>query len=167
MKRFCLFSIMLALTASWQEEVAEKPAPLALSEEAVDQLCQMNVLEHDRPKAQVFLAGLDHPIWFTSVRDMLTFRKLPSETGDIQIAYVSDTAAGDSCRDSDPAAWVEAENAFLVIGFVRLGGMGVTEAVPFAEKSNAEAFVKRLGGEVAMIGEIGEDWLFPEMGPTS
>lgn len=50
MKRFSLVLLCLALAAC-KEDVAQDTTPLPLNAEAVGHYCQMNLLEHDGPKA--------------------------------------------------------------------------------------------------------------------
>ena len=76
-------ALTLLVAACAQESPLEVPGPVAMTEEAVGHYCQMIVLEHPGPKAQVHIAGIAEPIWFSQVRDAFVFDRLPEETAEI------------------------------------------------------------------------------------
>lgn len=167
MRLWPLLALVMLLAACDEPEVAARPAPAELSADATGYFCMMAIDEHPGPKAQVFVEGREAPIWFPSVRDMLTFRLLPGETADVVAIYVSDTGAGDVDALPAPDAWVEAEAAFYVIGSDSTGGMGEAEAVPFAGEADARAFAAAHGGEVRRMDEIDAAWVFGEEAPAA
>ncbi|MEZ5848122.1 MAG: nitrous oxide reductase accessory protein NosL [Geminicoccaceae bacterium] len=162
--RWLLPIVLLLLTACEDEKVAAPPPPATMSSEAIGHFCLMNVAEHPGPKGQAHVAGQSEPVWFPSVRDLLTFRVLPGETGEITALYVSDTAAAPSFEQIDPSRWVAAERAFYVIGSDKAGGMGASEAVPFADEADARAFQGDHGGDVVGLDGISRAWIFGENG---
>lgn len=163
MIRLAFILLLLPLAACMEDEAAPPPAAVNMGAEAIGYFCMMNVAEHPGPKGQVFLAGSEEPIWFPSVRDLLTFRVLPGENAEIAAAYVSDTAAGKSFEAIDPTRWIAVDKAAFVIGTSVVGGMGASEAVPFAERSDAERFAETHGGRVVAVDEIGQDWIFGDL----
>jgi len=77
-------ALLLALAACKEEDEASRlPPPLELTEEAAGHYCQMIILEHEGPKAQVHVAGYPQPFWFSQVRDGLAFLKSPEQLGEI------------------------------------------------------------------------------------
>ena len=144
-----------------------RPEPAELSADATGYFCMMAIDEHPGPKAQAFVEGHDGPIWFPSIRDMLTFRLLPGETAEVRAIYVSDTARSDARQSPLPGAWVTAEDAWYVIGSDRPGGMGQPEAVPFARETDALAFAATHGGEVRRLDQIDAAWVFDEDPPAA
>ncbi|MDP2731579.1 MAG: nitrous oxide reductase accessory protein NosL, partial [Hoeflea sp.] len=74
----CVLALSLAACNDPRTEIAA-PDPVALSEEAVGHYCNMTILEHTGPKAQIHLAGNPHPIWFSQVRDGIAFIRSPEE----------------------------------------------------------------------------------------
>ena len=155
-----LLAAALLLAACGDDEAAPPPPPRALSADAVGYFCTMTVSEHPGSKAQVFVADRDGPLWFPSVREMFAYTMLPEETARIQVAYVSDTGRAQDPNVPPPAAWIDAQNAFYVVGTTLPGGMGRPEAVPFAERADADAFARRHGGEVHRFEEVTPDWVF-------
>ena len=162
--RLVLPVILLLLGACDSENGKPPPEPAVLDETATGYFCMMNIAEHPGPKGQAFIAGQSGPVWFPSVRDLLTFRILPGESGDIIALYVSDTAAAPSFETIDPTRWIAADKALYVVDSDLTCGMNASEAVPFAERDDAEAFRARHGGRILHMEEIGQDWIFGETG---
>jgi copper chaperone NosL len=120
----------------------------------------MVIAEHPGPKGQVFVEGRDEPVWFPSVRDAIAFTMLPEATASVVGAYVHDMGRARDYADPPDDAWVEAKAAVYVLDSVEEGGMGLPEAVPFAEISAARAFAAAHGGRVVGFAEITPDWIF-------
>lgn len=152
-------AFLLALAACGTETPAAKPTAVALTEEAVGHYCQMNVLEHDGPKAQIHLADNPHPIWFTQVRDAVAFTRLPDEPKDYVAIYVNDMGKAESWADPGAENWIDAEEAFFVIESRIRGGMGAPEAVSFATRADAEAFVAENGGRIMRLADIPTEYV--------
>jgi copper chaperone NosL len=148
---------------SAEESESPLPGPVAMTAEAVGYYCNMMVLEHEGPKAQIHLAGLEHPIWFTQVRDAVAFRRSPEETRQVRAVYVHDMEKAESWAHPGDDAWVNAEDASFVIGSSRSGGMGAPEAIPFGRKEAAERFSKEYGGSIVKLPEIPDRYV---LGPV-
>jgi copper chaperone NosL len=150
MKRFIFFCFLfgLGLAACGRQEtivaVPREPGP-----NAAGYFCQMTLSEHKGPKGQILPKGWTEPLWFSSVRDALTYVE-QEIVSDREIAgfWVNDMAQG-TWEKPAPGSWIEAASALYVIGSSKASGMGGSEAVPFKDRSAAEAFAKVHGGEVA------------------
>ena len=153
MKRALILALMLA---ACREEVAQSTDPVRLTPEAVGFFCQMNLLEHDGPKAQVHLDGLPGaPLFFSQVRDAIAYQRLPEQSHAILKIWVNDMgAASATWAEPGDANWIAAENAHYVVGSTRAGGMGAPELVPFADLDAAAAFAARYGGTVMGLTAI-------------
>lgn len=149
---------LLALAACKEE--AEKPLPQTLTDAAIGRYCGMTLAEHEGPKGQIFLEGIDEPVWFSSATDVVAFTLLPEEPKDVAAIYVSDMGAAESWADPGADNWTDATAASFVIRSDARSGMGGKEAVPFAERAAAEAFAARHGGEVVAFDAIPEDYVF-------
>ena len=157
--RALALGLLLALAACGEEvDTAAKPAPQELTREAIGYYCNMIVADHTGPKGQVFLKSQAAPVWFSSVRDALAFTLLPEEPKHIAAIYVNDMGAA-SWAAPEPGTWIEAKAATYVIGSGMRGGMGAQEAVPFAERAQAEAFAARHGGRIVGYAEIPHDYI--------
>jgi len=164
MRTFSIVFILapLLLAGCFEDEVANRPAPVALTEEAAGHYCQMVILEHQGPKAQVHLTGLPDPLWFSQVRDGIAYMKSPERDGDIAAFYVNDMGVAASWGEPGSENWIDAEIAFYVVGSDAVGGMGAPEIAPFAQETAARAFAAIHGGEVARLdGVSAEDVLAP------
>ncbi len=143
---------LLALVAC--KDDAAKPAPHTLTDAAIGHYCGMMLTEHEGPKGQILLKGVDEPVWFSSAHDTVAFTLLPEEPKDIAAIYVSDMGAAPSWAEPGPDNWTDARTASFVVGSDAQGGMGGAEAVPFADKAKAEAFAEAHGGAVFAFDAI-------------
>lgn len=164
MKRAALLILMLA--ACKPEAEATLPAPVEMTAAAVGHFCQMNVLEHPGPKAQVFLKDVFQPLFFSQVRDAIAYQRLPEQDHEIVAIYVSDMSRAPSWENPGPLNWMPAADAVYVIGSARTGGMGAPETVPFSARADAEAFVARHGGDIRALADIPNELVLSPAGPT-
>jgi len=129
------------------------PEPRELTSDAVGYFCGMTVLNHNGPKGQIFLTDRKQPLWFTSVRDTLAFLHLPGEPKNIVAIYVTDVGRA-SWDQPEPGTWIDAREAFYVIGSDRRGGMQSPEVVPFSSREDAERFVQQHGGKIYTFSTV-------------
>lgn len=158
--------LALSLAGCGEEERAEAPPPFPLTEEAIGRYCGMNVLEHPGPKAQIILGSIPEPIWFSTARDAIAFTMLPEEPKDVAAIYVSDMAKAASWDDPGAENWIDARQAYFVIGSQKLSGMGAAETVPFSDENAAARFARENGGQVVSFDEIPADYVLAS-GPGS
>ena len=150
MKRLALALLLLA--ACRQE--AAIPDPVALTPESVGYFCQMNILDHGGPKAQVHLDTFPgRPLFFSQISDAAAYLRMPERDGQIVASYVTDMGATD-WNAPNSAPWVEASKASYVVGSDRLGGMDQPELIPFADLAKAQAFAAQHGGTVQTLDQI-------------
>ena len=154
MRKIFIVFLIFFLAACGRDVEAEKPAPVALTQDAAGHYCQMIILDHDGPKSQAHLLNNGNPLWFSQVRDALAFMKSPDKTFEITVVYVNDIGAAPSWSDMGVDNWIEAKTAFYVVGSDAKGGMGAPEFVPFAEIEKANDFAKERGGKVLSFDEI-------------
>ncbi len=154
MKSWWLIPI-LALGAC-KEQAQSYLDPVALTAEAVGHFCQMGILEHEGPKAQVHLEGLPGaPLFFSQVRDAVAYLRLPEQTHVILAVYVSDVGTENADWSApERMDWIKLDDAQLVVGSSREGGMGLPELVPFANAEDAAAFTAVWGGQVLSVDDV-------------
>lgn len=145
---------LLALAACNEEDVASRPAPVAMTEAALGHFCQMNLMEHPGPKAQIHLDGLPDPLFFSQVRDAIAYQRMPEQSHAIAAIYVSDMAAAPSWQDPGADNWLPAREAHFVVGSDAVGGMAAPELVPFSDERAARAFSAERGGTILTLQEI-------------
>lgn len=151
--------LSLAVLVGCKEELAETPAPVDLTAEAVGYYCQMELLEHVGPKGQIHLEGMPEPIFFSQVRDAIAYLHMPEQSHAVRATYVQDMTGASWAK---PGAWIAADQAIYVIGSDRVGGMGAPEFVPFSDEAAALDFAALRGGEVQRFEQIAsEDVLAP------
>lgn len=155
-----LFSIIaLVLLAACKEDVVQDTSPVPLTVEAVGHFCQMNLFEHEGPKAQAHLGGLPQmPLFFSQVRDVVAYIRLPEQTHETLAIWVNDMGAPDATW-AEPGVenWISASDAVFVVGSRVVGGMGAPELVPFSDPQMAATFAKANGGQVMRLDEIPDD----------
>lgn len=155
--RLILMAVLLSVSAC-TEEVAQNIAPQDMTAETLGHYCQMNLLEHPGPKAQVHMKNMPAPLFFSQVRDAIAYARAPEQIAPILAIYVNDMGAGGATWEQPgDGNWIDAGKAFFVVGSVRAGGMGAPETVPFASRTEAETFVKTEGGTVLELSAITDD----------
>ncbi len=150
--------IVLPLAACGDEGDKPPPPAVELTQDAIGYYCNMVVAEHMGPKGQIHLAGTAEPLWFSSVRDAIAFTMLPEEVKSIAAIYVNDMAVAD-WDSPEPGSWIEARDAWYVVGSSKAGGMGAPEAVPFSKQEAAREFAGFYGGEVMAFAAVPEDFI--------
>lgn len=158
MRVFVKLALMAALVfiAGCQEEDVQalKPQAIALTQEAAGHYCQMVILEHQGPKAQVHLTGHEAPLWFSQVRDGLAYLKSAEKTAEVAAIYVNDMGKAVSWKVPGKGNWLDVDAAYFVVGSDAKGGMGAPEIVPFGDKNKAEQFAQKRGGTVKRLSDI-------------
>jgi copper chaperone NosL len=142
-------------------DVTKAAVPGELTREAIGYYCNMIVVDHVGPKGQVLIRGRDEPVWFTSVRDTIAFTLLPEEPKNIAAIYVNDMGRA-SWDQPEHDTWIDAREAWYVVGSRKVGGMGAPETVPFADRSHAEAFAKQHGGQVVAFNGVPTDYVLAD-----
>ncbi|VEE08797.1 dissimilatory nitrous oxide reduction protein, lipoprotein [Neisseria animalis] len=157
-----LSAAVLLAACGTKENTAPPPAPQAITDHSVGHYCTMNLSEHNGPKAQIFLNGKpDKPVWFSTIKQMFGYTKLPEEPKGIHIIYVTDMGkVTDWSKPNADNAWIDAKKAYYVIDTDFIGGMGAEDALPFADKGQAEQFAQMQGGKVVSFDEMPEEYIF-------
>ncbi|MFD4838607.1 nitrous oxide reductase accessory protein NosL [Achromobacter sp. NPDC058515] len=156
-------AFLLALAACGNDDPrAGIPAPQAVTAEAVGHYCGMALQDHAGPKGQIFVKGRPAPVWFSSIKQVFAYTLLPEEPKGISIIYVNDMAAAGPDGAADPASWIDAKQAFYVIGGGFIGGMGAEDAMPFSDRTRALAFAQAHGGRVVSFPDMPEDYVFAQ-----
>lgn len=164
-----LASLAVALTLAScndSKKAEAPPPPQELTAAAIGHYCGMNVLEHPGPKGQILLASQKDPVWFSSARDTISFTMLPEEPKDIRAIYVSDMAKAASWEKPGASNWIDAKQAFFVIGSRARGGMGAEEAVPFSSRSAAEKFASDNGGRITTFVDVPREYILSNADAT-
>jgi copper chaperone NosL len=166
-----LFAVALLAGCGQGEVVIATPREPGA--DAVGYYCRMTLAEHKGPKGQILLKGWAEPLWFSSVRDALTYVEadLVSER-EMSGFWVNDMSKGSWTQGSwdhpAPGSWIDARSAWFVVGSQLTSSMGGGEAVPFKDRTAAETFVSLHGGRVADYrGALSETAEAPMAGPRT
>jgi copper chaperone NosL len=73
--------------------------------------------------------------------------------------YVNDMGRATDWTAPEPGTWVALDQAWLVIGSRRLGGMGLPEVVPFGMQEAAQRFSAEHGGRIVRLAEVPADYV--------
>jgi copper chaperone NosL len=142
---------------------AAPPPPADVHADATGHYCGMLLVDHEGPKGQVHLASRAQPVWFSSARDTIAFLRLPDEPKDVVAVWVSDMARAQRWEQPEPGLWVDAREAWFVVDSDRRGGMGAPEAVPFSDRTAAEAFRAQHRGRIVRLADIADAYV---LGPA-
>ena len=96
-------------------QMASVPDTRELTRDDIGYYCNMIVMDHAGPKAQIFLGDREEPIWFTSVRDAFAFTMLEDEPKNVTAIWVNDAAAT-TWVAPEPGTWIDARSAWFVVG---------------------------------------------------
>ena len=145
---------LLLLFSACKDEIAAIPGPAPLTRDSLSHFCQMQIVDHAGPKAQIHLEGQPHPLFFSQVRDALAYLKGPERDARVVVVYVSDMGAAESWDAPGADNWIRAEGAAFVVGSDAIGGMGAPEIAPFSDLEDAESFAAKRGGVVMAFNVI-------------
>ncbi len=162
MYRISILLVVFFLVACDKTPPVEAPAAQTLTREANGYYCLMTVVNHNGPKGQIILSD-KKTLWFTSIRDTISFTLSPEEPKNIAAIYVNDMSNADWDKPGLDN-WIDAYKAWYVLGSDRVGGMGSAETVPFSTKEKAELFIKKHGGTVHTFDSIPKEYILK---PTS
>ncbi|WP_237152827.1 nitrous oxide reductase accessory protein NosL [Oryzibacter oryziterrae] len=167
---FALLAVLLLaapLAACNDQSAAVKPAAIEMTDNALGYYCQMYLADHGGPKAQIHEKGTEQPLWFSQVSDAVTYLHGSERRGEVLAVYVSDMSRARSWDEPGRDNWIDADSAWFVIGSRQSGGMGTPEAIPFASKEAAAAFVADKGGNIVRLADIPDSYLHPENAPMA
>lgn len=158
MYKYIVLLFAFVLVACEKNQPVTMPSAQILTREANGYYCLMTVLNHNGPKGQIILSDKEQALWFTSVRDTISFTLSAEEPKNIAAIYVNDMT--DANWDNPGVDnWVDARDAWYVIGSEVSGGMGASEAVPFSTKEKAALFAMKKGGTVHSFASIPEEYI--------
>jgi len=164
-QKFGLVLLCTGLLGACDNDKDHLPSPQALTDDAIGVYCGMILTEHAGPKGQVFEKGRDSPLWFTAVRDVIAYTRLPGEGQSTVAIFVHDMARAESWeKPQKDGIWISAETAFYVVGSEMRGGMGMPETIPFGTIEAAQAFAAKHGGQTMTFEKIPNAALFPDDG---
>ncbi|MEH6442738.1 MAG: nitrous oxide reductase accessory protein NosL [Oceanospirillaceae bacterium] len=145
-----LLPLLMACNDNEQTAMVQRAVAIENSDEC--HLCGMIITNFPGPKGQLYSKGIEGNLKFCSTRDMFAFIVDPENQHNIQQVFVHDMAIT-PWDHPDEETYIDAKEAFYVIGHNKKGAMGPTLA-SFAKRSDAEAFRALEGGKIFTFAEI-------------
>lgn len=144
---------LLALLAGCEQATQKVAAAVELSHDTYCSLDGMLLADYPGPKAQIHYAQSE-PEFFCDTVEMFSIYLQPEQQKRVTAVFVNDM--GKSEWERPAGQWIDARQAFYVVGSRRRGSMGPTFA-SFAEESAARAFAEKEGGKVLRFNEVTPD----------
>jgi len=143
-----ILGLLMVIAGCGDSGVAVAPQPREPDSHAIGHYCRMTLTEHVGPKGQILLKERPEPLWFSSVHDAFVYvaQDLVNEH-EMAGFWVNDMGQG-SWEKPAPGSWIEAHEAFYVVGSRKSAAMGGNEAVPFKDRAQAQAFIEEFGGRI-------------------
>lgn len=142
--------ILTGCTEDEQAAMVQQAVALENGDEC--HLCGMIITNYPGPKGQLFSKGIEGNLKFCSTRDMFAFIADPENKHNVKQVFVHDMAIS-PWEHPDEETYVDAREAFFVVGHRKKGAMGATLA-SFSKQEDALAFADIEGGEVLRFDEI-------------
>lgn len=114
----------------------------------------MLLADYPGPKAQIHYANRAEPDWFCDTVEMFNVYLNPEQVRVVRVMYVQDMGKAD--WDNPLGQWIDARQAFYVVGSKRHGSMGPTIA-SFAQQADADKFAAEYGGKVYPFAGVTAD----------
>jgi copper chaperone NosL len=115
-------------------------------------LCGMIISNFAGPKGQLFERGQPRNLKFCSTRDMFAYLLDPEHRHNIQSVFVHDMAVT-PWDHPDDQTYIDARQAWYVVGSNRKGAMGPTLA-SFSDKQAAKAFAATYQGQLYRFEQL-------------
>jgi len=153
-----LFSVSLLFSCSKSEEGAQTlHEAVAIESNDECHLCGMLISNFSGPKGELFRKGITEADGnsvkkFCSTRDMFSFYLDPENKRNVTSILVHDMSKSPWETPND-AYFIDARNAWFVVGSSKTGAMGKTLA-SFGEQADAKKFAVEYGGKVLGFSEV-------------
>lgn len=142
---------LLVLTGCGGEGQRAECSPVALTDEHDCALCGMTITNFPGPKGWACLRDGSRAA-FCSTSDLFSWAWQPESGPQIDGLRVHDLSLTEWDAPSDEV-WMEAKDAWYVVGHDRRGAMGPPPA-PFSEQADAEHFSREHGGDLYRYEEL-------------
>ncbi len=148
---FLPFFLATAFVACGKPEVSIAPQEITAGTSC--SLDGMILADFPGPKAQIHYAN-GEPDYFCDTMEMFSIYLQPEQKKRVTGIFTQDM--GKSDWDVPKGNWIDAKQAFYVLGGKKLGSMGPTLAA-FLLKQDADKFAKEFGGKVVSFDQVTPD----------
>lgn len=146
-------ALVLALAAGCGADARTPPAPHQITDTTVSVLDGMSLNDYPGPKAQIVYAD-GHADFFCDTLGLFSVYLRPEHDRKVGAMYVQDMSSTDWQRPVEH--WIDAKQAFYVVGSKKLGAMGQTFA-SFSKEDDARRFMRAEGGKLYRFDGISID----------
>lgn len=142
---------LLALGGCGRNDDATPSAPLEIEAQTSCSLDGMLLADFPGPKGQIHYTQDKEVHWFCDTLELLATLLAPEQVRPVKAAWVQDMSQTD--WEHPRGHWIDARQAWYVLGSKRRGSMGPT-AASFASEAAARQFVSAHGGNVLRYADI-------------
>ncbi len=135
-----------------EQQLVQQAVPIEHGDECY--LDGMFIKDFPGPKGELYERGNKLILKFCSTGDMFAYMLDPEHKHAIQTVYVHDMAMS-PWDNPDDTFFIDARQAWYVVGSARKGAMGPTLA-SFLDKTAANSFAKQYGGKVYRFEDINQ-----------
>lgn len=144
---------VLAIVLASCNKPTTPEAPQEITAGTACSLDGMILSEFPGPKAQIHYAT-GEPDFFCDTLEMFSIYLQPEQKKHITGIYTQDMGKTD--WEKPQSNWIDARQAYYVLGSMKTGSMGPTLAT-FARQPDAENFAKKFGGKVLRFEQVTPD----------
>lgn len=149
------FSLVGCSEPSTEQELMQTAVAIERSDEC--HLCGMIISQYPGPKGEMYRQEVttEHSNTvkkFCSTRDLFSFYLDPENTRNMTKMFVHDMSKS-PWENTDDQYFIDASQAWYVVGSSKNGSMGMTLA-SFSTEKHAQAFSQEYGGEVLSFSQI-------------
>lgn len=150
--------VALLLTACESSQAPPPQVAVDIHNGDVCAVCGMYIEAGPGPRGEAYVQGYKVPLKFGSTRDFFAYVLQPENKTRLQQLLVQDSAQINWQHPSNEArTFVDARTAYYV-AWQPLGGLMGPTLAPFAKQADAQAFVRKYGGEA-----LGFEQVTPEL----
>lgn len=146
-------ALLVALTAGCGTREQPLPSPHEVTDTTVSVLDGMSLNDYPGPKAQIVYAD-GQADFFCDTLGLFSVFLRPEHDRKIGAMYVQDMASTDWRHPV--GHWIDAKQAYYIVGSKQLGAMGQTFA-SFAKEDDARRFMQAEGGKLYRFDGISID----------
>lgn len=147
----CLSALLLAACSQPAQTIGAK-------EPDADTACALDGMilkDYPGPKAQIQYAE-GKPDFFCDLMELFTVVLMPEQKRSMSAMYVQDMGQTDWAHPV--GHWIDAKQAYYVVGSKKVGSMGATFG-SFGKEQDAHAFMQQEGGRILSFDQITPDML--------
>ena len=165
-KRFIILFLILssfAILTACSPKKTKLPPPRKVTSTTTSKLCGMFLKQYPGPESQIIYRN-GKTYFFCDTVELFEYIHLKSVAVRVPLAMYVQNMAHNSWKHPDDN-FINAKNAYYVIGSKRMGCMGPT-FVSFSNENTAAKYIKKYGGKIYKFNEITVKMINEAANPT-